>query len=97
MTTPDIAGASTGGVGAQTLISRNLDTLKQLLVARNWLDATTDLVRASSTSPLRIAPASRAGAIHNYFFIEHEGSKGVHNTKYALELLRSSIRELRKP
>ncbi len=97
MTTPDISGPSTGGVGAQTLIARNLDTLKQLLVARNWLDPATDLLRASSSNPLKIVPASRAGAIYNYFFIEHEGSEGVHNTKYAYELLRSSIQELRLP
>jgi hypothetical protein len=97
MTTPDITGPSTGGVGAQTLINRNLDTLRQLLIARNWLDPVTDLVRASSSAPLRIAPASRSGALHNYFFVEHDGSKGVHNTKYAIELLRSSILELRKP
>jgi hypothetical protein len=45
---------------------------------------------------LKIAPESRAGALYNYFFIEHEGSFGVHNTKYALELLQSSIAELRK-
>lgn len=97
ITTPDIPGPSTGGVGAQTLMLRNLDTLAQLLAARNWLDTTTGLLRASTTNPLRIVPASRAGAIYNYFFIEHEGSEGVHNTKYALELLQSSIRELRKP
>lgn len=97
ITTPDIPGPSTGGVGAQTLMLRNLDTLAQLLAARNWLDTTTGLLRASTSNPLRIVPASRAGAIYNYFFIEHEGSEGVHNTKYALELLQSSIRELRKP
>ncbi len=97
ITSPDIPGSSTGGVGAQTLITRNLDTLQQLLVARNWLDPATGLLRASSSSPLKIVPASRAGAIFNYYFIEHEGSEGVHNTKYALDLLRSSIREMRKP
>ena len=97
ITTPNIPGSSTGGIGAQTLILRNLDTLKTLLVARNWLDPATGLVRASTSSPLKIVPASRAGAIYNYFFIEHEGSEGVHNTKYALDILRSSIRELRKP
>ena len=93
----DYAGASTAPVGAQTAITANLDTLKQLLVARNWLNASTDLLIASSSNPLRIAPASKAGAIYNYYFIEHEGSKGVHNTRYAYELLRSSIAELRAP
>jgi hypothetical protein len=93
----DFAGPTTAPVGAQTAIEANLDTLKQLLVARGWLSAATDLVIASSSNPLRIAPESRSGAIYNYFFIEHEGSKGVHNTLYAYELLRSSIAEMRKP
>jgi hypothetical protein len=97
ISSPDIPGPSTNGIGAQTLILANLDTLKQLLVAKNWLNGSTDLVRASGSSPLKIAPAARAGALYNYFFIEHEGSEGVHNTKYAYELLRSSIAELRKP
>ncbi|HEX9657398.1 MAG TPA: hypothetical protein VGB89_10855 [Bacteroidota bacterium] len=91
------AGATTAPVGAQTAINANLDTLKQLLVARGWLNATTELLVASSSNPLRIAPAAKAGAIYNFYFIEHEGSHGVHNTKYAYELLRSSIAELRAP
>ena len=61
ITTPDIPGSSTGGVGAQTLILRNLDTLQQLLASRNWLDTTTGLLRASTSNPLKIVPASRAG------------------------------------
>lgn len=93
----DFAGPTTAPVGAQTAIEANLDTLKQLLVARGWLNAATDLVNASSSNPLRIAPESRSGALYNYFFIEHEGSMGVHNTRYAYELLRSSIAEMRKP
>lgn len=99
ITSPNIPGTSTGGVGAQTLILQNLDTLKQLLATppHNWVDTAAGLTRGTSSNPLKIVPASRAGAIWNYFFIEHEGSHGVHNTKYALELLRSSIQELRKP
>ncbi len=93
----DYAGPATSPVGAQTAINANLDTLKQLLVAKNWLNGTTDLLRASTSAPLRIAPAAKAGAIYNYYFIEHEGSHGVHNTRYAYELLRSSIAELRAP
>jgi len=91
------AGATTAPVGAQTAILANLDTLRQLLIARNWLNASTDLLIASSSNPLRIAPAAKAGAIYNYYFLEHEGSYGVHNTKYAYELVRSSIAELRAP
>jgi hypothetical protein len=95
METTDIVGPSTGGVGAQTLVEAYMDTLHDLIDARGWFNA-DNLVNASNSNPLKISPESRAGAIYNYFFIEHEGSRGVHNTKYALELLKSSIAELRK-
>ncbi len=99
ITSPDIPGSSTGGIGAQTLIGMNLDTLQTLLLARGWIDTTGGSVTvvASSSRPLRAVPASRAGALYNFLFVEHDKSEGVHNTRYALELLRSSIRELRKP
>lgn len=98
----------TGGVGVQTYIKNYLDTLHAMLTDTNvvgkwtvgtkkpWLTA-SGLVNATSSNPLRIRPASRAGALYNYFFLEHEGSFGVHNSRYAIELLKSSIAELRKP
>lgn len=58
---------------------------------------TSYTVNASASSPLRIVPASRAGAIYNFMFLEHEGSHGVHNSRYAIELALSSVAELRKP
>lgn len=73
----------------------NLDTLKSLLVQRGWLD-NSGLVKLTA-GKLTIKPAIKSGALYNYFFVEHDLSEGVHNTKYALELLRSSIEELRKP
>jgi len=94
--TTDIPGPSTGTVGAQTLIHAYVDTLYGLMEARGWFTADSAL-NASTSIPLKIAPESRSGALYNYFFIEHEGSFGVHNTKYALELLKSSVAELRKP
>lgn len=109
MTTPDIAGASTGGVPVQTLVHAYLDTLEQLMTdktgvltggryKREWLVPGTEgySINASSSKPLKISPASRAGALWNYLFVEHDRSEGVHNTKYTLELLKSSIAELRK-
>lgn len=98
--TIDYIGASailTGGVGSQTATEAYLDTLHTLLVDKGWLNASTGLVNASTSNPLKIAPESRAGSMFNYFFIEHDLSKSSHNTRYALELLISSIRELRKP
>lgn len=75
----------------------SLHALREALVSKGWLNPETDLVKASSSSPLLITPAVKAGALYNYFFIEHDLSKGVHNTRYARELLASSLAELRKP
>jgi hypothetical protein len=75
---------------AQTTTEELLDSLHALLVARDWLDE-DGLVNASSGSPLKIAPAYLAGALFNYFFIEHDLSEGVHNTSYTHKLLESSI------
>jgi len=103
-----VSGGLTGGQGVQTYIKRYLDTLQTMLrdtsvvgkwtagTAKPWLTA-SGTVNASSSNPLKIRPASRAGALYNFFFLEHEGSHGIHNSKYAVELLKSSIAELRKP
>jgi hypothetical protein len=97
----DYAGVSTTPVGGQTAIEHNLDTLLLLLGRKGWMDT---VPTSSSYGGIRLSggkliikPAVKAGAIYNYFFIEHDLSEGVHNTRYALELLRSSIAEMRKP
>jgi hypothetical protein len=95
----DYIGASsglTGGLGSQTATKAYLDTLQTLLLDRGWITASGS-VNASSNNPLKIAPVSRSGALFNYFFVEHDLSHGSHNTRYAIELLKSSIDELRKP
>jgi hypothetical protein len=86
----------TGGMGVRKYVSMYLDTLFTELVRRNYIVPTTGLVNASTTRPLRI-PARKAGALYNYFFLKHDFSMGMHNSKYAIELLRSSIEEIRKP
>jgi len=90
--TTDYAGATTAPVGAQTFIRGLLDSLHTLLINGGYLTE-EGLVNASSSSPLVITN-EEAGALFNYFFVEHEGSFGVHNTKYAKELLESSIAKL---
>ncbi len=81
---------------AQKDVAVGMDTLRALLVAKGWLNPATDLANASTSKPLVIKPAYRAGALFNYFFLEHEGSHGIHNTKYAKALLDASIAELKK-
>lgn len=82
---------------AQQAVIDSLHALETLLIQRNWLNPTTKLVRASSSAPLRITPAVKAGALYNYFYVEHDLSKGIHNTKYAQDLLNSSLQALRTP
>jgi mono/diheme cytochrome c family protein len=85
----------TGGLGTHTATEAYMDTLHALLLDRNWITESGS-INASQNNPLKIAPADKAGALFNYFFIEHDMSKGSHNTRYALELLISSIAELRE-
>ncbi len=99
--------------GVQTTVNAYLDTLATMMkdtsivnkwnkgAKKAWIsgDAIAGYsVNASSGSgALKIAPASRAGAIYNFFLVEHDLSHGVHNSKLAIDLLKSSVAELRKP
>jgi len=74
----------------------SLNALHDELLSRGWITASGS-VNASSSSPLLITPAVKAGALYNYFLIEHDLSKGIHNTNYTRELLTSSLAELRLP
>jgi hypothetical protein len=82
--------------GYQTIVSEDLDTLQNLLAAKGWIDTTQMVVNASSSQPLKIT-MGQAGAIWNFFFVLNDGSKGVHNSQYAMQLLRSSLDEMEKP
>lgn len=96
----NVTGCHGGGLeeidydGIQTETHELLDSLHTLLVNRGWINEQSGLVNASSSNPLVISPAYLAGAMFNYYFIEHDLSLGVHNTKYAQKLLEDSINEL---
>lgn len=90
-----VSNSLTGGKGVRAFIEASLDTLDSLLIAKGYLDS-TGLVKASSGTPLKI-PAIKAGALYNYFFIEHDMSMGAHNSAYTVQLIKDSIEELRKP
>lgn len=79
--------------GVQTEIHELLDSLHTLLLEREWITASGS-VNASSSNPLVISPAYLAGAMYNYYFVEHDLSFGVHNANYSKQLLESSIAEL---
>jgi hypothetical protein len=76
--------------GVQTDTEALLDSLHTLLLNRGWITSSGS-VNASSSNPLKIAPASLAGAMYNYYYVEHDLSEGVHNTNYAQKLLQTSI------
>lgn len=92
----------TGGFTKATLLASekaiedSLHSLFTLLRQRNWVTASGS-INASTGNPLRISPAYRAGALYNYFFIEHDASRGMHNKKYTQALLNSSLQALRTP
>ncbi len=79
---------------AQAEVEHSLDSLRTLLIDKGWLVASSNLANASSSAPLVIKPAYKAGALFNFFFLEHEGSHGIHNTAYAKALLDASIQEM---
>lgn len=79
----------------QKALKDSMAALKSLLVSKGWLDANTDLAKLTG-GKLVIKPAYKAGALFNYFFLEHEGSHGMHNMDYAQSLLNASLAELRK-
>jgi hypothetical protein len=83
-------------LAAEKAVDDSLHALETALIARGWLTP-TGLVNASTSNPLRISPAYKAGAIYNYFFIEHDASRGMHNTKYAQDIVNSSLWVLRQP
>lgn len=94
----------TGGMGVHEYVASRLDSLHGLLVAEGILNASSGLVNgnngtshASSSNPRTfIGPDEllRAGALYNYFFVEHDASHGVHNSKYAVKLLNDAIAEM---
>jgi len=77
--------------GKMTEVKANMDTLRTLLVAQGWVDTVANTPKSGKT-----VLARHAGAIWNYFLLEHDLSEGIHNTKYANGLLRASISEMRK-
>ena len=96
----------TGGMGAYEYVHAYLDTLGTLLADKGILNSSglvngnNGTSNASNSNPRTfVGPDGllKAGALYNYFFIEHDLSGGIHNSKYAIQLLNNSIEEMRKP
>ena len=96
----------TGGMGVYEYVHAYLDTLHNLLVGKGILSSSglvygnNGTSNASSSNPRTfIGPSGllKAGALYNYYFIEHDASHGVHNSLYTIKLLNDSIEEMKKP
>jgi hypothetical protein len=81
----DFSEVQLNGSSVQDSVVTLLGDLKTRLIAANLLGSTNDLPVARATS------ADSAGAVWNYLVIEADRSEGVHNAKYILGLLTSSI------
>jgi len=62
-----------------------LDDLKALLIAAGLTNA------EGTPLSVTVPDADSAGALYNFLFVEDDHSHGIHNTKYAVGLLQSSI------
>lgn len=84
----------------QTDVEAKLDSLRGLLETKGYLvsDTTSSnygLVKL--TDGKLTIPMQKAGALWNFFFVEHDLSEGVHNTAYAKFLLDESIKVMNQP
>jgi hypothetical protein len=71
--------------GHQTEVSGLLDSLRTLLLNADIIDS-TDAPKSQT-----IDDADTAGALYNFLIVKEDRSKGVHNYKYIVGLLQSSI------
>jgi hypothetical protein len=79
------------GYSVQDSVDTLLEELKTHLIAAGLVDATTGDPKAVKTS------RDSAGAVWNYAAVEEDRSRGVHNPKYIMGLLESSIQFIQGP
>ena len=71
--------------GVQDEVEDLMDKLKDKLITAN-------LLTGGGVPVARVvAKADSAGAVFNYFFVLEDRCSGIHNTKYAVKLLQSSL------
>ena len=87
--------------GAMTEIHNLLEALKAKLPVNTAGDVPTMKVDSAlvKNHPLYKLNngLSLLGAMYNYYFIDHDWSKGAHNTKYTIALLKASFAALAGP
>ena len=75
--------------GVQTEVQKLLDQLSSMLPGSNGKPQTALTIDATWTKP-------QLRAAYNWSFVNNDGSKGIHNTAYAVGLLKASIEDLSK-
>jgi hypothetical protein len=77
--------------GVQTEIEGLVDDLEALLIAADLLEYIPEDDAWEPTDKLVVPDADSAGAVYNWSFVHEDQSHGIHNTLYAVALLKSSI------
>jgi hypothetical protein len=79
------------GYSVQDSVDLLIADLRARLAAAGLVDGTSGLPRTTSTS------ADSAGAVWNYLVAKYDRSRGVHNPRYIMGLLNSSIAYIAAP
>jgi hypothetical protein len=72
--------------GGKSAVAALMDSLENLILTNPLLEGEIDSVGSPTKGTVRERTAAWA-----WFFVERDASKGVHNTPYALQILRNSI------
>lgn len=87
--------------GIQDTVNAYFDTLGQALLAAGLLEISVDSSDPGFDTTLTpktnkiVKHKDSTGAVYNYMMIFEDRSEGVHNTRYALALLKSSLNYIR--
>jgi len=87
----DFDGDGDDTEGVQTEIEDLVEELETLLINAGLLEWVEEEEAWEPTEDLVVPDADSAGAVFNWSFVHEEGSHGIHNTRYAVALLKSSI------
>lgn len=79
--------------GVQHEVEGLMDSLQVLLIDAGLLADYSDAGEPAVWEPaeVTVSTADSAGAVFNWVFVHEDQSEGIHNTKYAVALLQSSI------
>jgi hypothetical protein len=68
-----------------------IDSLKNMLVDKGWLNPESGRANVSFVGPPLTLTADQAGVLLNYFMVVEDKSTGIHNPAYTRALLQNSV------